>query len=249
MGLLWQVDYAHHGCNPDVCFHLVASSFMPFKRGAGAYLRNIEGVFMRVIAIIGLLFCLMVPSAFAGLVRLDIDDLECIDWDTGSIGLGGNLSFLIDESVADSNTHTGLGFYQGALAGGHFWNARTGKSYSLDLVAQNHVQVKTDSVFYTGIELRGSFKDDQGNSRFFDLWMEASYKADDYLHNLKSNVIVWENTVIFNLFEPQDHFEGTAPRTVKFSPVSRVPEPAPWLLLLMGVGALVLRTKRSTPAI
>jgi hypothetical protein len=222
---------------------------MPFKRDADAYLRNIEGVFMRAIAIIGLLFCLMVPSAFAGLVRLDIDDLECMDWDAGAIGLGGNLSFLIDESAADSNAHTGLGFYQGAIAGGHFWNARTGKSYSLDLVAQNHVQVETDSELYTGISLRGYFKDDQGNSRLFDLWMEATYKADDYLHTLKSEVSVWENTVIFNLFEPQDHFEGATPRNVKFSPVSQVPEPASWLLLLMGVGALVLRTKHSSFAI
>lgn len=200
---------------------------------------------MRTIGIIGLLFCMLVPPAFAGLVRLDIDELECIDWNTGAINNGSSLSFLINETILDSNSDGGRGLYHGAITGGHFWNALTGKTYSLDILALNHVEVEIDSEFYTGIALRGSFNDGQGNSRLFDLWMEASYKADDYLHNLKSHVSVWSNTVIFNLFEPQNHFEGTVPRTIKFSPVVQVPEPAPWLLLFIGVTASVMRSKRN----
>lgn len=203
---------------------------------------------MRAVGVIGLLFCLWVPPVFAGLVRLDVEDLECVDWDTGDVYLGGSLSFLINESTLDTNAHTGLGFYQGALTGGHFYNALNGKTYQLDLFAVNHVQVEIGTEMYTGITLRGSFSDEEGNSRLFDLWMEATYKTDDYLHNLKTHVSIMTNTVIFNLFEPSDHFEGLGSRSVRFSPVVTVFEPASWLLLLMGIGALAARAIRKGQA-
>lgn len=193
---------------------------------------------MQFIKILSVLFLLNASVAMAGLVSLDVDDLVYVDEDTGSTQLGGRLQFLFDESVADSNASTDIGRYHNAIKGGQFWNFRNGKNYYIDLAEQNHVQVEMVSDMYTGITLRGYFKDDEGNSRLFDLWMEANFKADDYLHTLKSHVNVWENSVIFNLFEPQDHFEGFSPVRVAFN---AVPESAALLLFISGLLGLGLR--------
>lgn len=193
---------------------------------------------MRFITILGILFFTISPAVTAGLVSLEIDELQHVDWDTGSTQVGGNLQLLFDDSVADSNANPELGRYQNAIKGGHFWSARDAKTYTFDIAAHNYVQVETVGDMFTGITLRGYLNDEWGNSRLFDLWMEANFKADDYLHNLKSQVNVWENSVIFNLFEPANHFEGITPRNVVFN---TVPAPASGLLLLTGLLALALR--------
>lgn len=196
---------------------------------------------MQFIKIFGVLFFLASPATMAGLVSVDIDELKYVDWDDNT-QVGGDLQLLFDETVADSNADPELGRYQNAIKGGQFWNARDGKTYWLDVAAHNYVQVEMVSDMFTGITLRGYLKDEWGNSRLFDLWMEANFKADDYLHTLKSHINVWENSVIFNLFEPQNHFEGIAPTKVAFNVI---PEPSVLLLFLSGLLGLCLRRNTS----
>lgn len=200
---------------------------------------------MKFITIVGLIVALAAPSAMAGLVRLDVDNLTFYDWDTGEPEPGGSLSFYIDEAVADSNAHPERGRYNGAIKGGQFNNSRTGEIYLFDLDSQNYLDVESVVDFYTGITLRGAFKNQLGHSFLFDLWMEASYKPDDHLHTLKSAVDVWENSVLFNLFEPMDHFEGYGSTKVSFTSINNVPEPGVSVLLLAGLLMLGWRRFKS----
>lgn len=200
---------------------------------------------MRFITIVGLIVALAAPSAMAGLVRLDIDNLTFYDWDTGEPEPGGSISFFIDESVADSNALPERGRYNGAIAGGQFNNYRTGETYLFDLDTQNYLDVESVADMYTGIALRGSFKNQLGHSFLFDLWMEASFKPDDHLHTLKSAVDVWENSVVFSLLEPVNYFEGYGSTKVSFTPINNVPEPSLWALLLSGLFILGWRRFKS----
>jgi hypothetical protein len=199
---------------------------------------------MRVLVTIGLLLSLISPLSFAGMVRLDIEGMEYYDWATETYGYGGHLSFLIDETIADSEVRDDIGYYRNALSGGYFWNAVTYKNYYLDPNAQNHIQVEIYPDLLTGIAFRGAFLDEKGNSLRFDLWMQATLKLDDYLDNLKSHVSVWENTVIFNLFEPFDHFQGATPKLVKFTSIVEVPDPASGTLFILGASILFWRNRR-----
>lgn len=197
---------------------------------------------MKFITILGLVAALMAPSAMAGLLRLDVENLTCFDWDTGEPSLGGSISFYIDETIVDSDALPGRGRYNGAIKGGHFSNFLNGEIYSFDLDALNYLDLESFEDMYTGIALRGSFKNQWGQSFLFDLWMEASYKPDDYLHTLKSSVSVWNNSVFFNLLAPVDYFEGFGATNVSFKPVSQVPESGVWSLML--IGAFLLAWQR-----
>lgn len=197
---------------------------------------------MKLITLLGLWVALMAPSAMAGLIRLDVENLTRYDWQTGDPAVGGSVSFFIDESVADSNAQADRGRYQGAIKGGQFTNFITGETYSFDVDAANYMDIESVADMFTGIALRGSFKNQSGQSFLFDLWMEATYKPDDYLHNLESSVSVWNNSVLFNLLEPMDSFEGFGASNVSFKPVNHVPESGSWGLVL--VSAIVLGWRR-----
>ena len=196
---------------------------------------------MKFITIVGLLAALITPSAMAGLVRLDIENLTCYDWETGEPSVGGSISFFIDETIADSDALPERGRYDGAIKGGQFNNFLTGEVYSFDLDALNYLDLESFADMYTGIAVRGSFKNQWGHSFLFDLWMEASYKPDDYLHNLKSSVSVWNNSVLFNLLSPVEYFEGFGATNVSFKPVNKVPESGSWALVLASAMLLVWR--------
>lgn len=199
---------------------------------------------MKFITIVGLIVALAAPSAMAGLVRLDVDNLTYYDWETGDSVFGGSIHFIIDETVADSNVHPERGRYNEAIKGGYFNNFLTGEIYSFDLDSKNYLDVESVSDLYTGITLRGAFKNQSGNSFLFDLWMEASFKPDDHLHTLKSAVDVWENSVLFNFLGPVVYFEGYGSTNVSFTPISSVPEPGEWTLLLTGLFVLGWRRSR-----
>jgi hypothetical protein len=198
----------------------------------------------------GLMAALLAPSAMAGLMRLDVENLTCYDWDTGEPSLGGSISFFIDETIADSDVLPDRGRYNGAIKNAQFHNFLNGESYSLDVDALNYLDLQSYEDMYTGIALRGSFKNKWGQSFLFDLWMEAAYKPDDYLHTLKSSVSVWNNSVLFNLLAPVDYFEGFGATNVSFKPVSQVPESGIWSLMMVGALLLawqrLLRSTRST---
>lgn len=200
---------------------------------------------MKFMTILGLIVLLAAPSAMAGLVRLELDNLTFYDWDTGEPELGGSISFLIDETVADSDAHPERGRYNSAIKGGQFNNFRTGETFLFDLNAENYLDVESVADMYTGIALRGSFQNQWGHSFLFDLWMEASFKPDDHLHTLKSAVNVWKNSVVFNFFQPMDHFEAYGASHVSFKPVNEVPESDAWALLLAGLLVISWRRLKS----
>ncbi|HEX7764348.1 MAG TPA: PEP-CTERM sorting domain-containing protein, partial [Cellvibrio sp.] len=85
---------------------------------------------------------------------------------------------------------------------------------------------------------------EHGKSIFFEIGMRFVSKADDYLHSLKNNPNVLASSVLFNLFEEWDHFQGYDPENVSVKPINEVSEPAPLLLLVMGIGVLAFRNKR-----
>lgn len=196
---------------------------------------------MKFITLVGLLAVMVVPSAVGGVVRLDVDSLICYDWDSGAPLLGGRASFLIDESIADSDALPQRGRYSSALKWGMFHNYLSGESYLLDMDSENYLDIESVSDMYTGIMLRGAFKNKLGHSVLFDLEMEASYKPDDHLHTLKSSVQIWSNTVLFNLLAPMDYFESYGASHVNFKSVNSVPESTSWTILLAGFLMLAWR--------
>ncbi|AQT61523.1 PEP-CTERM sorting domain-containing protein [Cellvibrio sp. PSBB023] len=199
---------------------------------------------MKLISVVSLLLLLMAPSAMAGLVSLDINKLTTYDWAADEAVVGGNLSFLIDEAVADTDIAPNQGRYYDAIKGGTFKNFQTGETYLFDLDTQNCIDILTFDSLYSDVNLKGYLKNEHGKSVFFEIGMRFVSKADDYLHSLKNNPKVLGSSVLFNLFEEWDHFQGYDPENVSVKPINEVSEPAPLFLLLIGVGTLALRKKR-----
>ncbi len=200
---------------------------------------------MKIINAVSVMVMLWVPSAMAGLISFDMENLTTYDWAADEAVSGGRLSFLIDETVSDMDAAPDQGRYYDAIKSGMFKNFQTGETYLFDVDFQNCVDIQVIDSFSAGINMHGYLKNEHGKSIFFELGMIANFKADDYLYTLNNNVQVVENSVLFNLFEEWDHFQGYSPDSASFNAVSYVAAPAPWFLFLMGLAGLVLRARRN----